>query len=1417
MTSQKSRLYPAVRTWLAGLAVVTLALIAGGYWYYRAETEHVRQEKYREIATIGKLKADQIERWRKERQRDADRLAHSSFTRKAVGDFLRQPDDAKLRADLREHLQVEQATGTNQNVLLFALDGVFLLAAKEDSHDLSHPTSPALQRATAAALASSEAVISDFYRCPDGVVHIDVAAVVQDAGGQPLAVVVLRRDPKIYLFPLIQSWPTPSRSAETVLAQQEGAEVVFVNELRHETNAVLTLRFPLTRTNLPAVQAVLGKQGQREGTDYRSVAVLADLRPISGSPWFMITKMDVDEILAEARYGAGMISLVVGSLILLAAALTAYVYGRRQAGLFQGLYEAERRQRENLAAFRTTLYSIGDAVITTNAAGQVREMNPVAEKLTGWSEAEARGRPLVEIFRILNETTRAAIENPVDKVLRDGAVVGLGNHTRLITRGGTERPIADSAAPIRDERGTVTGVVLVFSDQTAQQAMQQALRKNNRTLRLLSNCNEVLIRATDESDLLKEICRIVKETGGYSTAWIGFAEDDADKSVRIVAAVGLAPDSVEALKISWADTPRGRGPTGIAIRTGKPCASQDVNTDPSIEPWRNLVAQVDHPSVCALPLLAEGRAFGTLTVYSAEREVFTADETALLQELADDLAFGIVTLRARGAHLRVEEALRKSEALLRESQIIAGLGSYVLDIPTGLWSSSDVLDKVFGIDQAYDYSVEGWVALIHPDDRTMMADYFRNEVLGQGHVFNKEYRIIRHADQTERWVYGLGRLEFDAQGRPLKMRGTIQDITERKQAEQQLHDSEALYHSLVANLPQHVFRKDLAGRFTFGSARFCQSLGKPQAEILGQTDRDFFPAALAAKYQQDDQRVIQTGQPFEAEEQHQQADGQTIWVSVIKTPLRDAVGQVIGLQGIAWDITERKRAEAGLRLQSAALEASANAIVITDATGVIEWANAAFTTYTGYSVAEAIGQNPKLLKSGKHDAAFYRAMWETIRAGKVWQGEMINRRKDGSLYPEDMTITPLKDERGEITHFIAVKQDITKRKTLEEEFHQAQKMEAFGQLAGGVAHDFNNMLAVITGNASLLQMELSADEQPRVVQEIARAAERAANLTRQLLTFSRKQTMQAKVIDLNDVVSGMVKMLHRIIGEDIALETRLLTGGAPMNGDPGMIEQILLNLAVNARDAMPAGGQIAVELANVTVADEAAAAAHQVRPGDFVRLSFRDTGSGIAPELLSRIFEPFFTTKDVGKGTGLGLATVHGIVAQHHGWIEVESQPGQGTTFHIHLPRLAEPEQNQVAAQLAAPVRGGRETILLVEDDMPVRVLAVHALKHYGYRVIEAPNGVAALEIWRQQGGAVDLLLTDMVMPEGVSGRQLAEQLRAEKPGLKVIYMSGYPRETAGQGLHLREGVNFLQKPFANAKLAQTVRDCLDAARERET
>ena len=509
---------------------------------------------------------------------------------------------------------------------------------------------------------------------------------------------------------------------------------------------------------------------------------------------------------------------------------------------------------------------------------------------------------------------------------------------------------------------------------------------------------------------------------------------------------------------------------------------------------------------------------------------------------------------------------------------------------------------------------------------------------------------------------------------------------------------------------------------------------------------------------------------------------------------------------------KRQRAEEQVRVQSSALEAVANGIILTDAAGKILFGNKAFCAMTGYALEEILGKTPGFLNSGKHDANFFRALWNTILTGRVWQGELINRRKDGTLYNEEMTITPIQRSNGEISHFIAVKQDITKRKQLKEQLHQARKMEAIGQLAAGIAHDFNNLLTVIHGNVQLVLMDESQlkEENRQCLKQVADATECAADLTRQLLAFGRKQVVQFQPLDLNHVISNFTKMLKRVIGEQIALQCHYAKNLPSVNADIGMIEQILINLIVNARDAMPEGGSIVITTEAISI-DAAYVETHpEAQPGKFVCITVGDTGTGINPEYLPRIFEPFFTTKESGKGTGLGLATVYGIVKQHQGWIEVSSQLGNGTTFKIFLPACASGVAKKSTPQTKAIPAGGHEKILLVEDDADVRIVTRGFLEGSGYQIWEASNGLEALNVWKTNASQIDLLLTDIVMPGGLNGWELADRLSGERPGLKVILMSGYNSDLAGK----TQPYNYiLPKPFSFESLTKTVRSCLDAAR----
>jgi len=494
-----------------------------------------------------------------------------------------------------------------------------------------------------------------------------------------------------------------------------------------------------------------------------------------------------------------------------------------------------------------------------------------------------------------------------------------------------------------------------------------------------------------------------------------------------------------------------------------------------------------------------------------------------------------------------------------------------------------------------------------------------------------------------------------------------------------------------------------------------------------------------------------------------------------------------------------------------AVELAAESIVVTDTDGTIQYVNPAFERTSGFTREEAIGQNPRVRKSGNHEEAFYVHVWGQISQGQVWTGHFINKRKDGSLYEEDATISPVRDRSGKIVNFVSVSRDVTREAGLEKQLREAQKMEAVGRLAGGVAHDFNNLLTVIIGYSQLLLIRLPEGEaMRREIEEIKNAGIRAAALTNQLLVFSRKQVVQPTVLDLNVVVAGIVKMLRRLIGEDVDLTTVMAPGLGSVKADPGHIEQVIMNLVVNARDALSEGGSITIETANVELDDEYASQHLEVEPGPYVALSVSDNGAGIDSETRSHIFEPFFTTKEQGKGTGLGLSTVYEIVKQSGGHISVYSEPGLGTTFKVHLPRVNSEAETSSADTKSNHLPRGSETVLLVEDDVLVRRFAGRVLRELGYTVLEASDGEAAFNILREDDAhEITLMLTDIVMPR-LGGKTLTDRVRFSRPGLKVLFTSGYAGEAVLNNKFIDENAPFLQKPFTPSALALKVREVID-------
>jgi len=642
------------------------------------------------------------------------------------------------------------------------------------------------------------------------------------------------------------------------------------------------------------------------------------------------------------------------------------------------------------------------------------------------------------------------------------------------------------------------------------------------------------------------------------------------------------------------------------------------------------------------------------------------------------------------------------------------------------------------------------------------------------------------------------------------LESALKDVRTR---DEQLRENQEKLRSVLDSSPDAITVTDLRGVIVDCNHATVELLGaKKRNEIIGKSSFDFFADEDKGKAVEEMRETFDQEINRNIEYSLFRLDGKRVPAELSASVIRDAEGKVTGYVALTKDITERKQNQLKLERLNAAIEHASESIIVTDPSGIIQYANPAFEKTTGFSREEAVGQNMSLIKSGEQDEIFYNELWATISSGESWQGRITNKRKDGALYTQETAISSVLDNEGHIINYVGVMRDITEELEREEQYNQAQKMESIGRLAGGVAHDLNNLLTPILGYGEMLQSNLDKDDKrSRFAQEIVQAGTRARNLVRQLLAFSRKQTLEYTPVDVNASLERFYKLLRRTIREDIDIRMKADSPVGTIQADIGQIEQVVMNLAVNAQDAMPDGGTLTIETSEVNVDKNYVSTHKEVEPGPYVLLAISDTGEGMDEEIRDHVFEPFYTTKALGKGTGLGLATVYGIIKQHGGHIWVYSEPGQGTTFKIYLPvsnesKAGKEEQVKITSQ--AHLRG-TETILLVEDDKKVRTLAQSILKEQGYNVLIAENATEALSLLQDITEPVDLLLTDVVMP-GMSGKDLFDHVSKHDPDIKVLYMSGYTDEVISHRGVIDEGINFIQKPFNVKMMAAKVREILD-------
>ncbi len=1009
---------------------------------------------------------------------------------------------------------------------------------------------------------------------------------------------------------------------------------------------------------------------------------------------------------------------------------------------------AEEALRWSERDLRGILDNMVDTFFRTDREGRIMMISPSVTNLLGVTPEEALGRRFDE-FVAAPDT----MPNLYDLVAT-GSDETSGHEIRMIRQDGEEVWVLTTARKFLDEDGEAAGIEGVAHDITMRKRAEEALAESEGRFRDFAEASSDWMWETDAEGRFSYI------------------------SERIVDVLGLKPGRL-----------LGKTREELA-EDGK------ANVD-----WQRYRRQIDQRKPFRDFQYDTVDTDGEIrTLRSSGRPRFAEDGTFLgYRGTGNDITESLATER--------REAETRQRFLDAIETVPVGFALYDVEDRLVLWNrlyesfSSTSVNLRVGVtfDEVLRTSIEG--------SPIKAAEGREKEWIAERVAHHKNPKGPLVLKRGEKWLQIREHKTPD--GSILLI---IVDISDIRRAEESLRESERQLRAILDNIPDLAWLKDRDNQIITVNTVFSQSCGLSLGELIGKTDLDIWPPELGKLYFADDQEVVETGNRKRVEEQIQRADGNRIWVETIKAPVLDEHGQVVGTVGTARDITERRNAEQELRKLSTAVEQSPAAIFIMDPEGTIEYANPKFCETTGYSLDEVVGHTPELLRTDYVEPGQFERMWQAITTGQEWRGEMRNRKKSGDHFWTSVAISPITDDNGKITHLLSIAEDTTEKRRMDEQLRHAQKLEAVGTLAGGVAHDFNNLLLPIIGFSELLMQELGPDSPSKEkVNTINKAGQRAKQLTRQLLAFSRKQVLEIEVLDLNEVINGFQKILRRTVREDIAFEILPGDEACPVRADATQLEQVLMNLVVNAQHAMPEGGRLVIETANLEI-DEVFARSHaDIKPGSYVMLAVTDTGVGMDKEVLSHIFEPFFTTRAKGEGTGLGLATVYGIIKQHNGAVWVYSEVGIGTTFKIYLPRM-ESVRKSARQAIEAPPLGATngEVVMIAEDDDLVRNAAGVILRNHGYTVYEADSPDRCFTLLKQHPERLDLLLSDVIMPR-LNGAELFRHLRNDFPELRVVFMSGYTDKVIDRYGVLDPGKRFIQKPFTMSNLLKAVREELDA------
>jgi PAS domain S-box-containing protein len=1071
------------------------------------------------------------------------------------------------------------------------------------------------------------------------------------------------------------------------------------------------------------------------------------------------------------------------------------------------LQDAQEKLRLSESRFRGMFEAAAAGIAISTPHGRYLQVNAAYCQMLGYTEEELLTRDWASITH--PEDLHVNLEK------RDAVLAGQRNsfvmEKRYLRKNGDTQWTRISISAVRASDGEIKNLIVMAEDIGEQKLAELRLRRLNRLHTVLSKVSEAIVRTRERQELYEAVCHIVVEYGLLRMAYIAVVDTEA-RIARPVASHGAGLDDL--LKttslIPLDGGPLGQGTVGTALRTGAPDACNDIRVAPRMQPWREAALKNGLLANASFPLTLHGAPIGVLVLYAGETDYFLDDEISLMATLAADVSFALELLEKERQRYRAENRMRQSEERFRT--MLQGLeaGVVVHGGDSRITAFNETAEKLLGLIRGELFGLKAfddrW-SLVRRDGVPMTEaelPYYR-VVASRQPVRNVVIGVMRPAEGDFVWLLVNANPTLTLHGDLAEVIVTFMDVTAQIHAEQALEESEGRYRALVEWSPESI-SVQREGKLLFVNPAAIRMMGARSADdLVGKSILDL----VHPDFRQIVSERIRRGAAGESdlgmiEQKLIRLDGATIDVEIRGAPIM--YGGKPALYGSMRDITKQKRMESRFRRLS---DSNAQAIFFWNTKGEIIGANDAFLRLVGHSSEDlAAGRmNWMAMTPPDYADADRHALREAADYGTCTTYEKEFIRKDGSLTPILVGAAMFEDDPTEGVSFVV---DLSERKRLEQQLRQSQKMESLGQLTGGIAHDFNNLLGIVQLNLELIR-EIGSDNAE--VDEMAgmalEATERGASLTHRLLAFARQQPLEPKAVNITTLLSGMTNLLKRTLGEDIAIKTIVPPGLWIMTIDPHQLESALLNLAVNALHAMPDGGKLIMEASNRVLDETYLELNPEILPGDYIRVSVTDSGSGMSADILERVLEPFFTTKPVGKGSGLGLSMVHGFVKQSGGHLKIYSEPDHGTTVSLYLPRSVDAEQPMAVQQSEVTGSIGREVVLVVEDDPHLRSLTLRILTSLGYRTIEAENGPAACKEL-DSADRIDLLLTDIVLPNGMNGLELAKQTRSRRPGLKVLFMSGYPRDAASRNGVLDSDMHLLSKPFAKAELGRLVRHVLD-------